>query len=200
MEKVKEQIGAYEYTDFVKNEGPTDFVVIKVKDYGDIVIALRSDVAPITADNFKQLVSQGFYKNYIFHRVIKDFMIQGGGIKANGTSQTTDAISGEFTSNGFLNTLTHEAGVISMARTNEPDSASSQFFIMHGKAEHLDGDYAAFGYVVAGMDVVDAIAKCEVDNPLSSFPMPIDKVEIEDVFFVSPIADTGLAAEIVVTE
>lgn len=193
MLKVSEQIDAYEYTDFVKSDEVTDFVVIKVKDYGDVVIALREDVAPITAGNFKGLVSEGFYKDIVFHRVIKDFMIQGGYLTSDGGAKTADSIVGEFESNGHENNLKHIKGVISMARTSDPDSASSQLFIMHGDAPHLDGQYAAFGYVLAGLDVIDAIASCEVNNPTSSSPSPKTAVVIEDVLFVSPIDNTGIA-------
>ena len=194
METVSEQIGAYDATDFVKSEGVTDFVAIKIKGYGNIVIALRGDVAPITVENFKKLVSEGFYKDIIIHRVVKDFMIQGGYKTSDGSTKTADKIVGEFELNGHKNNLSHIAGVISMARATTYDSASSQFFIMHADyADQLDGNYATFGYVLAGMNVVDAVAKCEVDNPYSQIPAPIEDVVIEDVFFVEPILDTGLA-------
>ena len=194
MEAVSSQIGAYICTDFVKSENATDFVAIRVKGYGSIVLALRGDVAPATVENFKKLVSEGFYKDITIHRVVKDFMIQGGYKTSNGSTKTADKIVGEFELNGHINNLSHIAGVISMARATTYDSASSQFFIMHADyADQLDGNYAAFGYVLAGMDVVDAIAKCEVDNPYSQIPAPIEDVVIEDVFFVEPILDTGLA-------
>ena len=195
MSKVAQQIGAYSYTDFIKSDEITDFVVLKIKDYGDIVIALRGDVAPETVENFKNLVAEGFYTDIVFHRVIKNFMIQGGYKTSDGGTKSADKITGEFESNGHLNKLNHVAGVISMARANDPDSASSQFFIMHGDASHLDGQYAAFGYVLAGLDVVDAIAKCEVNNPSSSSPSPVEDVVIEEAFFVSPIADTAIAVD-----
>jgi len=137
----------------------TDYVVIDVKDYGKIVIRLYPDVAPESVKNFKKLVSQKFYDGIIFHRVIENFMIQGGDPDGDGSGGSPQTIKGEFESNGFENNLRHVRGVVSMARTNVKDSASSQFFICHQGASHLDGDYAAFGYVVCGMDVVDAIAK-----------------------------------------
>lgn len=193
MDKVQKQIGAYEYTDFVRSESETDFVVIRVKNYGDIVLALRGDVAPETVKNFKKLVNSGFYKSLTFHRVIKDFMIQGGGFTADGTKKSADKIKGEFTANKHENNLKHILGVISMARAAAYDSASSQFFIMHSAASHLDGNYASFGYVLAGLDVLNDIAKCDVDNPGSPSPSPVYSVVIDDVFFVSPIEGTGLA-------
>ncbi|MBQ7383770.1 MAG: peptidylprolyl isomerase [Clostridia bacterium] len=136
----------------------TDYVIIKVEDYGDIVVRLFPEVAPETVENFKGLVADEFYDGLIFHRVIKNFMIQGGGYDASMKEKDSPSIKGEFESNGFENNLLHIRGVISMARTNVPDSASSQFFIMHKDSPHLNGEYAGFGYTVYGMDVVDAIA------------------------------------------
>ena len=193
MTKVTSQIDGYDYTDFVKSDVATDFVVIKVKDYGDIVLALRSDIAPITVENFKKLVSEDFYNGIVFHRVVKDFMIQGGYKTNDGSNKTADSIIGEFESNGHTNKLQHIFGVISMARASNKDSASSQFFIMQSDKPHLDGQYAGFGYVLAGLDVVDAIAKCDVDDPSASSPVPVENVVIEEIFFVSPIAGKGLA-------
>ena len=143
----------------------TDYVAIQVEDYGTIVVHLRADVAPITVANFQKLVSEKFYDGLIFHRVIEGFMIQGGDPKGNGTGGSKENIKGEFSANGVDNTLSHKRGVISMARQGENpytgemnyDSASSQFFICHADSPHLDGDYAAFGYVTEGMDVVDAV-------------------------------------------
>ena len=136
----------------------TDYVIITVENYGKIAVRLFPEVAPATVKNFKKLVSDKFYDGLIFHRVIEDFMIQGGGMDKDYYKKDSDTIKGEFTSNGFENNLKHVRGVISMARTSEPNSASSQFFIMHKDSSHLDGEYAAFGYTVAGLDVVDAIA------------------------------------------
>lgn len=136
----------------------TDYVIITVENYGKIAVRLFPEVAPATVKNFKKLVSDKFYDGLIFHRVIEDFMIQGGGMDKDYYQKDADKIKGEFTSNGFENNLMHVRGVISMARTSEPNSASSQFFIMHKDSSHLDGEYAAFGYTVAGLDVVDAIA------------------------------------------
>lgn len=151
-------------------------VVIDVKDYGKITVELYPDIAPITVKNFKKLVNEKFYDGLIFHRVIENFMIQGGCPDGNGTGGYTDekgnkvTIKGEFSSNGFKNTLAHTPGVISMARSSLPNSASSQFFICHKAAPHLNGQYAAFGKVTEGMDVVDAIAKVSTnasDKPLT---------------------------------
>lgn len=193
MAKVKAQIGAYKYSDFVKSDEVTDFIVFRVKDYGNIVVALRGDVAVKTVENIKKLVSSGYYNDMIFHRVKKDFMIQGGGITAEGSGKVTDKVVGEFEVNGHTNNLKHITGVISMARASDYDSASSQFFIMHADKPHLDGEYAAFGYVLAGADVVDKIANCEVYNASSSSPSPVEDVVIEDVFFVSPVKGTELS-------
>lgn len=125
---------------------------------GNIVIKLRLDVAPKTVKNFESLVSSGFYDGLTFHRIYSGFMIQGGDPDGNGTGGSEKTIKGEFSSNGVNNTLSHTRGVVSMARSNNPDSASSQFFICHQDSTFLDGDYAAFGEVISGMDVVDGIA------------------------------------------
>ncbi len=132
-------------------------VVLRVQDYGDIYLELYPDIAPITVENFLKLVDSGFYHGLTFHRIISGFMAQGGDPLGNGTGGSDATIKGEFSSNGVDNPLKHERGVLSMARSGNPDSASSQFFIMHAEATHLDGDYAAFGKVIAGMDIVDAI-------------------------------------------
>ena len=144
-------------------------VRITMEDGGVIDIELNEEVAPITCENFKKLVGQGFYNGLTFHRVIPGFMIQGGCPLGNGTGGPGWSIKGEFASNGVNNPLKHTRGVISMARAMDPNSAGSQFFIMHEDAPHLDGDYAAFGHVVNGMDVVDEIAATPTnyaDKPL----------------------------------
>ena len=137
--------------------------VFKIKDYGEIEAELYKDVAPITVDNFVKLVNKGFYNGLTFHRVIRGFMVQGGCPIGNGTGGPGYTIKGEFSSNGVRNPLKHEAGVLSMARAMDPNSAGSQFFIMHKAAPHLDGQYAAFGKVIKGMDVVDKIACVATD-------------------------------------
>ena len=130
---------------------------------GKIELELYPEVAPITVKNFEKLVSEGFYDGLIFHRVIPGFMIQGGDPLGNGMGGAKEKIKGEFLSNGVKNDLKHERGVISMARAYDPNSASSQFFIMHKDAPHLDGQYAAFGKVVSGLEVVDEIAYIPTD-------------------------------------
>ena len=133
-------------------------VKIEIEDYGDVIVALDRDAAPITVDNFLKLVNDGFYDGVGFHRIIEGFMIQGGDPEGTGMGGSGENIKGEFASNGVDNPISHERGVISMARSADPNSASSQFFIMHQDGPFLDGDYAAFGHVVEGMDVVDKIA------------------------------------------
>jgi len=133
-------------------------VTITMENGGVIKLELYPEIAPITVENFEKLVKEGFYDGLIFHRVIRGFMIQGGCPQGTGTGGPGWHIKGEFARNGVKNDLKHTRGVISMARSQHPDSAGSQFFIMHEDAPHLDGQYAAFGKVVEGMDVVDAIA------------------------------------------
>ena len=141
------------------------YVKISVEGHGDIILELDPKTAPITVDNFLTLANDGFYDGLTFHRIIENFMIQGGDPKANGTGGNTDKngkeinIKGEFSANGVENNLAHKRGVISMARSNDYDSASSQFFICNADYPSLDGNYAAFGWVIAGMDVVDSITE-----------------------------------------
>lgn len=134
-------------------------VEISVKDYGVIQVELDETAAPATVENFLNLVNEKFYDGLTFHRIISGFMIQGGDPAGNGTGGSEKTIKGEFESNGFKNPIKHERGVISMARAMDPNSASSQFFIMHENADYLDGEYAAFGHVTSGMEVVDEICK-----------------------------------------
>ena len=138
-------------------------VRIEMENGGIIDIELYPEVAPISVKNFEKLVSEGFYDGIIFHRVIEGFMIQGGDPLGMGFGGSDENIKGEFLANGVKNTLSHTRGVVSMARSQDPDSASSQFFICHEDATFLDGNYAAFGKVVNGMEVVDAIAEVETD-------------------------------------
>ena len=135
------------------------YVQIDIADYGTIIAELDADAAPITVTNFVKLVNEGFYDGLTFHRIISGFMIQGGDPLGNGTGGSGEKIKGEFAANGFNNPIAHVRGVLSMARSSAPDSASSQFFIMHQAASHLDGSYAAFGRVLSGMEVVDAICR-----------------------------------------
>ena len=136
---------------------------IKVKDYGTIEVELDGDTAPITVANFIKLVNEKFYDGLTFHRIMSGFMIQGGDPLGNGTGGSDETIKGEFSSNGVEKNISHKRGVISMARSSDPDSASSQFFIMHQDSTYLDGEYAAFGKVTKGMKVVDKI--CEDATP-----------------------------------
>ncbi len=139
-------------------------IIMEMQNGGTVRIELDEKSAPITCANFVKLVSEGFYDGLTFHRVIPGFMIQGGDPLGNGTGGSKDRIKGEFRSNGWDNPIAHKRGVISMARAMDPDSASSQFFIMHQDAPHLDGSYAAFGRVVEGMETVDAIASVRTDR------------------------------------
>ena len=154
--------------------GETIMVQIEMDNGGIIKLELYPDIAPITVENFVKLVKEGFYDGLIFHRVIKNFMIQGGDPTGTGMGGSGATIKGEFSSNGVKNTLSHTRGVISMARSQKKDSASSQFFICHADAKYLDGDYAAFGKVIEGMDVVDEIAGVKTnynDKPLTDVVM-----------------------------
>jgi len=139
-------------------------VKIEMETGGIITIELYEDKAPITVKNFKNLVKRGFYDGLIFHRVISGFMIQGGDPTGTGCGGSEETIKGEFAANGIPNDISHERGVISMARSQRPNSASSQFFIMHADGKFLDGSYAAFGKVISGMEVVDEIAGVKTDN------------------------------------
>ena len=156
-------------------------VVIEMDNGRVIRIELDPKAAPLTVANFEKLVREGFYDGLTFHRVIRGFMIQGGDPKGNGTGGSKEKIRGEFAANGYNNPLRHTRGVISMARAMDPNSASSQFFIMHQDAPHLDGSYAAFGKVVEGMDAVDEIASVKTgfqDKPVE--PVVMKRVYIED--------------------
>ena len=168
---------------------PNPIITITMEN-GDVIKAeLYPDIAPNTVRNFISLVSKGFYDGLIFHRVIKGFMLQGGDPKGNGTGGPGYSIKGEFGSNGFKNELKHDPGVLSMARSMMPDSAGSQFFIMHKKAPHLDDDYAAFGKVIEGMDIVNSIAETETnyeDRPIEPQIMQSVTVETFGVEYEEP--------------
>ena len=154
--------------------------IIEINKSGTIEVELDKEHAPITVDNFVKLAEKGFYKGLIFHRVIRGFMIQGGDPKGNGTGGPGYSIKGEFAANSIPNPIRHERGVISMARAMDPDSAGSQFFIMHKDGCFLDGQYAAFGKVTKGIEVVDAIASVRTtpnDRPLEN--VVINNITIE---------------------
>ena len=158
-------------------------IEIIVKGFGTMTAELYPDIAPATVANFVKLAEEGFFNGLIFHRVIKGFMIQGGGYTADFSHKDAEAIKGEFRGNGFpQNTLKHTRGVLSMARTNDPNSASSQFFVMHQDAPHLDGQYAAFGKLTDGYDVLDKIATVKTGS-LGFYmqDVPKDTVEIETI-------------------
>ena len=156
-------------------------VTIKMADGGVMKLELYPDIAPKTVENFVKLVQEKFYDGLIFHRVIKGFMIQGGDPEGTGMGGPGYSIPGEFSSNGFENNLKHTEGVISMARSMDPDSAGSQFFIMHKTSPHLDGSYAAFSKIIEGMDVVNKIATSKTDwddRPLEDQIMESVTVEL----------------------
>ena len=155
-------------------------VVIEMQGGGKIELELYPEIAPETVKNFEELVKTGFYDGLTFHRIIPGFMIQGGDPLGNGMGGSEKNIKGEFMANGFKNTLKHTRGVISMARAQDPNSASSQFFIMHKDAPHLDGSYAAFGKVVSGIEVVDEIASIPTDY----YDRPRIAVRIEKAYIV----------------
>ena len=154
-----------------------DKVRMEIKDFGIIDLELYPEYAPITVNNFLKLVDEKFYDNLTFHRIISSFMIQGGDPLGDGTGGSKENIKGEFLANGVNNPLKHTRGVISMARTNNPNSASSQFFIMHQDAPYLDGMYAAFGKVIKGIEVVDKIADVKTDR----FDKPLNQVIITSI-------------------
>lgn len=150
---------------------------IIVKDYGTIKLELDADTAPITVTNFVNLAKEGFYNNLTFHRIIANFMIQGGDPKHNGTGDSSKTITGEFQSNGITNKITHDRGVISMARSSDYNSASSQFFIVHQNSPHLDGEYAAFGHVTEGLEIVDQIV-ANINPTTEDIEIPYEKQPI----------------------
>lgn len=160
-------------------------IVIHVKNFGDMKAELYPEYAPLTVANFLSLIKKGHFEGLIFHRVIRGFMLQGGGYTEEMEERRCEAIRGEFAANGCrTNTLKHGRGVLSMARTSDPNSASSQFFVMHAPAPHLDGQYAAFGKVIEGDDVIDKIANVKTGSygwymqDVPTEPVVIEKVEI----------------------
>ena len=163
------------YKEFLNDKNPV--CRIDMGDLGSMEVELFPEVAPITVKNFLDLVSNNFYNGIIFHRVIEGFMIQGGDPTGTGPGGSKNKIKGEFIQNGVKNELMHSRGVISMARTMIPDSASSQFFIMHQDAPHLDGAYAAFGIVTSGIEVVDKIAASETNR----YDKPLNDIVIKEI-------------------
>lgn len=170
---------------YAVSEDVTDLVNIEMADGKHIVVQLDAEAAPITVKNFQELVGSGFYDGLIFHRVIYGFMVQGGDPDGTGLGGSGKTIKGEFTANGVNNNLTHNRGVLSMARSRDNNSASSQFFIVHITSPHLDGNYAAFGQVVYGLDVIDQIVTVPVDNN----DKPLEDVVMKAVYFVTADKD-----------
>ncbi len=165
---------------YIQSNEVTNLVKIEMQNGDSIVVELYENYAPITVANFKKLVSEGFYDGLIFHRVIKDFMIQGGDPQGSGMGGSKETIKGEFQANGVNNPLSHERGVISMARSQFFNSASSQFFICHADAKFLDGQYASFGKVVEGIETVDKIANVRTNM----MDRPLNEQKMARVYFV----------------
>lgn len=165
---------------YTETKERTDIVTVEMADGKKIVIELDGKAAPVTTNNFKKLVESGFYDGLIFHRVISGFMIQGGDPTGTGMGGSKETIKGEFAVNGISNPISHKRGVISMARSMMYNSASSQFFICHADATFLDGQYAAFGKVVEGMETVDAIAS----TPTGRNDRPLNEQKMKRVYFV----------------
>ncbi len=167
---------------------PTDYVKMTIQGRGEVIIRLFPEVAPETVQNFKNLVSEHFYDGLTFHRIMDNFMAQGGDPNGNGTGDSGKTIKGEFTSNGFENNLSHVKGVVSMARGTAPDTASCQFFIMLSDSHKasLDGNYASFGYVCCGQDVIDNLQTVErTANARGEIAVPVEPVVIESITFVT---------------
>ena len=165
---------------FVRSEEKTNFVKFVMENGKEMVAKLCPEIAPISVNNFQKLVDGGFYNGLIFHRVIPGFMIQGGCPQGRGTGGPGWSIKGEFAANGVKNALRHTRGVLSMARAMDPNSAGSQFFIMHDDAPHLDGNYAAFGALVEGLEVVDEICSVMTDYA----DRPVEDQKMKEVYFV----------------
>lgn len=182
------KINNEEYTKV--NEENLPIATIDVQGYGTIKAKLYPNIAENTVKNFIYLVNNGFYNNLTFHRVIEDFMIQGGDPKGNGTGGPGYSIKGEFDANGIKNSIKHEDGVLSMARSNSYNSAGSQFFIMTSTSNHLDGNYAAFGKVIEGLDIVYKISKVSTDSndrPLEDIVIQSISVDTKGINYDEPI-------------
>lgn len=175
--KTEGTIGSISYKE---TEETTNYVKIEMTSGRIMILELYPDIAPITVANFQKLISEKFYDGLTFHRIRAGFMIQGGDPEGTGFGGSDNKIKGEFSSNGIENNLSHERGVISMARSEDKDSASSQFFICHGDATHLDGDYAAFGKLIAGFDTLDKIATASVNGET-----PVNKERMKSIRFVT---------------
>ena len=183
MIEVKDGIDSMSVEDFIECEETTEYVKLTVTGYGDIILRLQSSVAPLTVAHFESLVAEGYYNGLTFHRVYKDLLIQGG----RGTSTST--VKGEFSENGVANHLSHVRGMLSMAHDYAYDSGTSEFFICHGDATFLDGSYAVFGYVIAGMNTVDKIAEAPVEpqpDMGGEMSLPQESIVIQKACFVKP--------------
>lgn len=197
-ETIVPEVDQMDPSQFTETDQTTEYVKLTVTytdengdaQQGDIIVRLRTDIAPITVKNFQKLVGEHFYDGLTFHRVYSGFMIQGGDPDGDGSGGSDETIKGEFLSNGVTNNLTHVRGVLSMARRgNDSNSASSQFFIVHEDSDFLNGDYAAFGYVVSGMSTVDGIAGTEVkSNGAGEKSSPVNPVTIVKAVFVENTA------------
>lgn len=181
--------------EIIVNEGAGIYAEIKIKDYGTIVLKLDPEAAPKTVENFVNLAKSGFYDGLTFHRIMKGFMMQGGDPRGNSSGSSGTQIFGEFAANGWTqNTLQHVRGTISMARSQRYDSASSQFFIMQQAAPHLDGNYAAFGHVVSGIEVVDAV--CNDAKPTdSNGTIPSNKQPVMEYVRIYEVTDSETSEE-----
>lgn len=187
MEAVRAEIDSLRVEDFSETVRKTQYVKITVRDHGDIIIRLRPDIAPETVENFSALVSEGFYNGLTIHRVVKDFVIQSGDPKGDGSGGSDRTVVGEFAANGHRNDLSHITGVLSMARRADSyNSATSQFMICNSDsaANSLDGLSAAFGYVVAGMEVVLFVSEVEVTLGSGEVSRPVEPIIIEKICFV----------------
>ena len=171
------------------------YVNIHIKDKGTIQVELDADAAPVTVTNFVKLVKEGFYDGLTFHRIIKDFMMQGGDPTGTGMGSADQTIIGEFASNGVDNPISHTRGTISMARSGQPDSASCQFFIMHQDGTYLDGDYAAFGHVTEGMDIVDDICENTTGQDANGVVPEDNRPVIEKIEYSGSNSESEISGE-----
>ena len=189
MAAIRGEIDSMKVADFNETIRQTQYVKIKVRDYGETVVRLRPDIAPLTVKNFQNLVQSGFYDGLTVHRVVKGFVMQGGDPAGDGSGGSDTSVAGEFSVNGVRNDLSHILGVISMARRpDDPNSATSQFMICNhdAAAATLDGTHAAFGYVVAGLETVLLISEAEVTAGSGEVSRPVEPIIIEKICFVTP--------------
>ena len=186
MDAVRKEIDSKKVSDFTETDEQTNYVKLTITGYGELVVRLRPDVAPISVENFQRLVAKGYYDGKLFHRVFPGFMIQGGSEKGDGMPGSEPSIKGEFSANGVENNLSHVRGVLSMARATPMDSGSTQFFLMHADYTSLDGNYAAFGYIVAGLETVDKVCQVELTHNGKELSKPVTPVVLESAVFVTP--------------